>query len=170
MPRDTISITIDDLSVFTKTLRNKLKQHDGLPGHATMLGLVAKSAGYDNFQHLKAEKVATTAFVPTEKKRMERALRVFENGTMTRWPKQNSVRELCLWVFWAALPAREDMTEKQVNALLTARHNFKDHALLRRALVDLKMVTRRPDGSIYRRVELAPPEDAGFLIAAQRPS
>jgi len=170
MPRDTISITIDDLSVFTKALRNTLKQHDGLPGHATMLGLVAKAAGYDNFQHLKAAGPATTAYVPTEKKRMERAMRVFEDGMMTRWPKQTSVQGLCLWVFWAALPAREEMTEKQVNALLNARHSFKDHALLRRSLVDHKMVTRAADGSKYRRIEQAPPEDATFLIAAQRPS
>jgi len=56
MPRDTIPITISDLSAFTKTLRNSLIQQDTLPGHATMLTLVSKAAGYDNFQHLKAAK------------------------------------------------------------------------------------------------------------------
>jgi hypothetical protein len=170
MPRDMISLTIDNLSVFTKTLRNTLKQHDILPGHATMLGLVAKAAGYDNFRHLKADGPPSSTYVPTKKKRMERAMRVFENGIMTRWPKQTSVQGLCMWVFWAALTAREDMTEKQVNALLNARHSFKDHALLRRSLVDHKMVTLALDGSNYRRIEQAPPEDAAFLIAAQRPS
>jgi hypothetical protein len=170
MPKDTISITIDDLSVFTKSLRNALKLHDGLPGHAKMLGLVAKAAGYNNFQHLKAARPATTAYVPTEKKRMERAMRVFEGGIMTRWPKQTSVQGLCMWVFWATLPAHEDMTESQVNALMIARHSFKDHALLRRSLVDHKLVTRAADGSKYRRIEQAPPEDAAHLIAAQRPS
>lgn len=170
MPRDTISITIDDVSVFTKSLRNSLKQHEGLPGHATMLGFVAKAAGYDNFQHLKAVKPATTVYVPAEKKRMERALRVFDAGIMTRWPKQTSVQALCMWVFWADLPARQDMTETQVNDILNTRHSFKDHALLRRSLVDHRLVTRANDGSKYRRIEQAPPEDATVLIAAQRPS
>jgi hypothetical protein len=143
--------------VFTKTLCNTIKQHDGLPGQATMLGLVAKAAGYDNFRHLKAIGPPSSPYVPTERKRMECAMRVFEGGIMTRWPKQTSVQGLCMWVFWAALPVRENMTEKQVNALLNARHSFMDQALLRRSLADHKMVTRAVDGSNYRRIEQAPP-------------
>ena len=170
MARDIISITIDDLSMFTKSLRNTLKQHDGLPGHATMLGLVAKAAGYENYQHLKAIKPDVKTYQPVEKKRMERALRIWDNGIMTRWPKQTSVQGLCLWVFWAALPAKQDMTETEVNEVLNARHAFKDHAILRRSMVEHRMIQRTTDGSVYRRIEQAPPDDAAFLIAAQRPS
>jgi hypothetical protein len=170
MAREPLSIVIDDVSVFTKSLRNTLKQHDGLPGHATMLGMVAKAAGYENYQHLKADKPATSAYVPVEKKRMERALRIWQDGVMTRWPKQTSVQGLCLWVFWAALPAKQDLTEKQVNAILNARHDFKDHAILRRSMVEHRMLQRTTDGSVYRRIEQAPPADAAYLIAAQRPS
>ena len=163
MPRDTISITISDLSAFTKTLRNSLIQQDTLPGHATMLTLVSKAAGYDNFQHLKAAKPN----IPPEPqdKKLQKALRVFDNGIMTRWPNQTAIQGLCLWVFWAALPARTDISEKDINTLLKSGHSFGDHALLRRSLIDHKLVTRTKDGKIYRRVEQAPPPDARMLIA-----
>ncbi len=168
MPRENISLTIGDLSLFTKSLRNTLKQHDGLPSHASMLGLVAKAAGYDNYQHLKA--VKPTGDAPDKNKRLERALRIWQNGVMTRWPKQTSVQELCLWVFWAALPAKQDMTEGEVNEILNAGHAFGDHALLRRSMVAHRLLQRTTDGSVYRRIERAPPADATYLIAAQRPS
>ncbi len=167
MPREMQSITIQDLSVFTKTLRKDLLQQDKLPGHAAMLSLVAKAAGYDNYQHLKATKQPAGQ----DSKQLIRALRVFEAGIMIRWPKQTAVQGLCLWVFWTKLPARVDLSEKDVNDILKAGHSFGDHALLRRSLIDHKLVQRTPDGKIYRRIEQAPTADAMALLQAiQRPS
>ena len=164
MPRDIQTITIPDLSAFTKTLRKSLTQHDGLPSHAALLSIVARAAGYDNYQHLKAAKPKGTA--QTDSKRLDTALRVFDQGIMMRWPKQTAVQGLCLWAFWAALPARRDLTEKDINALLKSRHSFGDHALLRRSLIDHKLVQRTVDGTTYRRIEQAPPPDAAALIAS----
>lgn len=169
MPREAISITINDLSGFTKSLRQALEKRDTAPSHATMLTMVAKAAGYDNYQHLKAARPATAK--PATNKRRDRALRVFQDGIMTRWPKQTNIQGLCLWAFWAALPARSDMSEAQVNAILKAGHSFGDHALLRRSLIDHRLVKRTTDGKTYRRIEQAPPPDAIALIGAvQRPS
>ena len=170
MARESISITIDDLSMFTKSLRNSLKQRDTLPGHATMLGLVAKAAGYDNFQHLKADQPSVKPARGTTSKAMERALRIWSDGIMTRWPKQISVQQLSCWVMWADVPSKTDLTEKQVNAILNARHSFKDPAILRRSMVEHRLIWRTNDGSVYRRIEQAPPAEAAALIAAQRPS
>lgn len=169
MPRELQSITISDLSVFTKTLRKDLQKQDKLPGHATMLSLVAKAAGYQNYQHLRTEKPQATA-APANKQ-FDRALRAFEDGMMIRWPKQTSVQGLCLWAFWAKLPAREDLSETDVNAILQAGHSFGDHALLRRSLIDHKLVARTRDGKTYRRIEKPPNADAlALLQAVQRPS
>jgi hypothetical protein len=164
MPRDIHAVTIADLSAFTKTLRRALLQQPAFPGHAAMLGLVAQAAGYTNFQHLKQ------AAPPPAKmsQRLERALRVYDAGIMTRWPKQTAVQGLCLWPFWARLPARVDLSEQQVNAILQQGHSFGDHVLLRRSLIDHRLVTRTNDGRIYRRIEQAPPPDAITLMAAQR--
>lgn len=164
MPRDIHAITIPDISTFTKALRNSLKQHDGVPGHTKLLTLIAKAAGYDNYQHLRAAKPGTSK--ATHSKQLEKALRVFDaDGIMTRWPNQTAVQGLCLWVFWARLPARTDLSEKEVNAILKAGHGFGDHALLRRSLIDHRLVTRTANGKIYRRIEQAPPPDAAALIA-----
>ncbi|WP_342075924.1 DUF2087 domain-containing protein [Yoonia sp. SS1-5] len=164
MPRETIAITIDDLSAFTKALRNSLLQMEKPPGHAKMLALVAKAAGYDNYQHLRAAK-PTAPKLPGSKK-LDRALRTFDAGIMIRWPKQTAVQGLCLWVFWAALPPRADLSEKEVNAILKAGHSFGDHALLRRSLIDHRLVSRTKDGKTYRRIEQQPPPDALHLIGA----
>lgn len=169
MPREATSITINDLSGFTKSLRSALQKRDAFPSHATMLTMVAKAAGYDNYQHLKAAK--PKAAKPADIERHDRAFRVFENGIMTRWPKHTKVQGLCLWVFWAALPARTDLSEQQVNAILKTGHSFGDHALLRRSLIDHRLVERTTNGKTYRRIEQAPPPEAIALIGAtQRPS
>lgn len=168
MPRDPVAITINDLSTFSKSLRLSLQQTDALPSHAAFLSLVAKAAGYKNFQHLKAD---TPEKAPFDHKALDRALRVFDQGVMQRWPKQTKIQGLCLWAFWAALPARTDLTEKQINAAMNTRHSFGDPALLRRSLIDHRMATRTIDGKTYRRIEQAPPAEGLALIqAVQRPS
>ncbi|MEJ6401702.1 DUF2087 domain-containing protein [Yoonia sp. 2307UL14-13] len=169
MPRAITSLKIDDLSTFTRTLRQSLIREEGTPGHSKMLTLVAKAAGYQNYQHLKAAKPAAK---PADSKQLEKALRVFDaNGIMIRWPNQTAVQGLCLWVFWTQLPARTDLTEKQINTILTSGNSFGDHALLRRSLIDHRLAERTTDGKTYRRIERAPPPEALQLIAAvQRPS
>ena len=88
-----------------------------------------------------------------------------------RWPYHTAEQGLCLWAFWARLPARTDMVEKDVNAILQAGNSFGDHALLRRSLIDHRLVTRTKDGKTYRRIEQAPPPEAAALIMqVQRPS
>ena len=59
-------------------------------------------------------------------------------------------------------------TEKQVNAQLEATHLFGDHALLRRELVDGGWLTRKRDGSDYRRIEREPPPEALALLQRLR--
>ena len=164
MPRQITSLAINDLSTFTKTLRRALQQQDTLPGHASMLSLVAKAAGFENYQHAKAAKPDTPSL------RLDKALRVFDHGIMTRWPQKTSVQFLCLWAFWSALPAKQDLSETQVNNVLKSGHSFGDHVLLRRSLIDHKLVSRTIDGKVYRRIEQAPPVAALALIkAVQRP-
>lgn len=170
MARQPIALTIPDLSAFTKTLRTNLLHHDGVPSHAKMLSMLAKAAGYANYQHLKADMPAPSP--KPDNKRLERALRVFDDeGIMTRWPKQTAIQGLCLWAFWSRLPSRQNMAEAEVNAILQSGSSFDDHVLLRRSLVDHRLVRRTKDGRIYRRIEQAPPPEAAALIAAvQRPS
>lgn len=81
-----------------------------------------------------------------------------------RWPGKHSDRVTSLWVLWSRLEPKRVYSEGEINRALNAEHLFGDHALLRRDMCDLGLMTRTPDGREYRRVEQAPPADAVALI------
>ena len=159
MARDIQSLTITDLSQFAKSLRADLLGRDQIPGHAAFLSAIAKAAGHGNHQQLKAS-------APIIDPQLKKARRVFDdNKIMTRWPKQTTTQGLCLWVFWARLPANTDLSEKDVNAVINDGHSFGDPPLLRRSMIDHKLLTRTIDGRIYRRIERAPHDTAKLLLS-----
>ena len=169
MSRDTTSLFIEDLSLFTKTLRAHLSTSDQAPNHLALLGIIAKAAGQKNYQTLKASAPAADAADPKQSLRMKRALRVFdEQGHMTRWPKQTQVQGLCLWAFWADIPPGVALTEPQINDILKAGSRFGDHVLLRRSLMDHGLARREIDGRAYYRIEQKPRTDALQLIREMR--
>lgn len=163
MSKDVTPLYVADVSAFTKSLRKSLTEQDSLPGHAAMLALVAKAAGFQNHQHLKATQPAPASNL--DELALKRALRVFdEQGRMFRWPKWTKVQGLCLWPFWARMPAHQDLSEKEVNTLLKDGLSFDDHVLLRRSLIDHKLAERTIDGKIYRRIEQRPTPEALALM------
>ncbi|WP_422050043.1 DUF2087 domain-containing protein [Shimia sp.] len=163
MSKDVTPLYVADVSAFTKQLRRSLAGQDTLPGHAAMMGLVAKAAGFQNHQHLR--NAAAKAPPALDELALKRALRVFdENGRMFRWPKWTKVQGLCLWPFWARMPAHQDLSEKEVNAVLKDGLAFDDHVLLRRSLIDHKLAERTIDGRIYRRIEQRPTPEALALM------
>lgn len=175
MSRDVIQLTIDDVSAFAKRLRAGLRAEPEFPGHVEMLGHIARAAGFQNYQHLRAgheapaPEPAQRASQTAAPKALERALRVFDAaGVMEKWPKHYSAQRLSVWAFWAALPSKVDLSEQEVNEVLKAKSSFGDHVLLRRTLIDVGLVQRTTDGRIYRRIEQAPPPEARHLIQTVR--
>lgn len=161
MSRDIVSVQIADLSQFVKSLRAALP---GSPGHLAMLGLVAKAAGYRNYQHLLAQ---NSPRPPVDQRRLERALRHFDvAGLFAKWPGKTGLQHLCVWAIWAQLPARLAMTEPQISARIDALCSFRDAAHIRRTLVELDLFRRNIDGSVYERREQNVPVDAAALLAA----
>jgi hypothetical protein len=161
MSRDVIELTISDLSQFCKTLRADLPQ---APGHAQMLGLIAKAAGYRNYQHLKARNAPKPA---ADQKQVDRALRCFDaRGLFASWPARVGTQLLCVWAIWARLPPREVLNERQISACIDELCSLRDAARVRRTLVEMKLFERTRDGSAYRRLERPVPPEAEALIAA----
>ncbi|MQY41565.1 DUF2087 domain-containing protein [Epibacterium sp. SM1969] len=161
MSRDVIQLNISDLSQFTKTLR---KEIDADASHSEMLSHVARAAGYRNYQHLRAR---NTPVPKANDKQVARALRYFsEEGHWLQWPHKRGVRELCCWVVWAAIPPRQNFTEREISALIDTETAFRDAAQIRRALVELGAMERNLDGSVYRRIERPLPPEAAALIRA----
>jgi hypothetical protein len=169
----------EDISALARSLKGQLAHCDSQPSHLELLNMLARANGYRNFQHYRAQLAAknqleTPLPAPEPEQvdftRVKRLLRIFDSeGKLTRWPPKRSQQELCLWVLWARLPARQVLAEKEINLLLNDNHLFGDHALLRRWLCDYGMMTRTRDGREYRRVEKAPPAEALELLRHLRP-
>ncbi len=167
MSRTLMSLMVDDVSVLARSLRKRLETADGVPSHVEMLNLIAKSGGYRNIQHLKAEQESSAVVeepqpaVEINAKRVKKATTYFDlQGRLGSWPKKHSLRMLCLWVLWSRLPARTPMSELEIDERLSLDHTFCDHALLRRMMVDNGMVARTADGREYQRLETQPPAEA----------
>lgn len=174
MSRTSLPFVAADISAFARSLRNQLADCECTPSHVELLNMLARTVGYRNFQHFRAQAVAHEQLnmpqsipvpAPIDYVRLRRLARLFDaEGRLSRWPTKFSHREPCLWVLWSRIPPRTCLTEKQMNELLLANHLFGDHALLRRALCDQGLVARSADCREYKRVERQPPPEARVLI------
>lgn len=176
MSRQTLPFFTDDVSTFARALRRELAQSDQekatAPGHLTLLNMVARAGGYQNFQHFRAQAAARERLdspqpvaETADYVMVGRIARYFDElGRFTRWPGKFSHRLPCLWVLWSRLEPRRVYTEAEINRALDEQHLFGDYALLRRDLCDQGLMTRTPDGREYRRVEQTPPATALALI------
>ncbi|WP_366558561.1 DUF2087 domain-containing protein [Rhodopseudomonas sp.] len=153
-------------------MHRELEACDSKPGHLQLLNILTRSAGYQNFQHFRAQHQAEARLEreppvhdPVDHLRVERVARHFDAaGLLVRWPSKANHQALCLWALWSRLPSGRSMAESQISELLRANHLFGDHALLRRELFDNQLVSRSADGSDYRRIERRPPQEAIMLI------
>lgn len=172
MSRTALPFYAEDISAFARSLNAQLTNSDHNPSHVELLNMLARSAGFRNFQHFRAQADARerlespgTAAPVVDFALVQMLTRYFDaKGVLSRWPSKFSHREPCVWVLWSRLSPREVYTEQQINQLLQANHLFGDHVLLRRQLIDLGLVTRTADGREYRRVERRPSADVVELI------
>jgi len=179
MPRELTPLVAADLSSFAKTLRAQwAERHErgaGVPGHLEMLNLLARAAGHRNVQALRAVR-PPAAHAPARGPRdaslteaADRALRQFDAlGRLTRWPTKRALQVLVLWCLWLRFDAKRHYSEREVNEVLNAHHLFGDHCILRRELVELKLLTRTPGGAEYRKVAARPDAETIALLSALR--
>jgi len=179
--RDEIPLHAADISTFAKSLGRELKRsHDEtqrLPGHVELLNMLARAAGFRNYQGLRVQRPAEApaplpAAAPDLSETAQRALRQFDvHGRLIRWPTRFAVQRLMLWGLWLRFDTSRRYHEREVNELLNAWHLFGDHCTLRRELVTMELLTRKPDGSEYRKVPRRPePEVLAFLRALRERS
>ncbi|WP_247881931.1 DUF2087 domain-containing protein [Brucella intermedia] len=161
MPRELIPLHVNDISALARNIRSAYADREKQPSHLEVLNILAKGAGYKNFQHLRSgakEPVKEEKHPIIDRASVERVARCFDkDGVLTRFPSKRSDQISVLWVLWSRLPARTKLTEAEVNALMKAWHSFGDHALLRREICDAGLVSRTRDGRVYIRMELPMP-------------
>ena len=178
MSRPVLPYAAADVSTVARSLREQIAALDRLPSHLELLNMLARAAGRRNFQHFRADataksRLAETAVpevAPADYQRVERAARHFDSqGRLLRWPARAGLAELCLWVLWSRIPSKEVFTDRQISEMLTLWHVFGDHALLRRALFDARLIDRNVNGSAYRRIEQKPPAELPVLLTQISP-
>ena len=140
MSRATLPFCASDISALARSLNSQLTHCDHTPGHVELLNMLARASGCRNFQHFRARLAARDqldcpppAPASVDYLQVQRLARHFDaSGRLVQWPGKFSHREPCLWVLWSKLPARQVLTEYEINRELLANHLFADPALLRR--------------------------------------
>ena len=175
MSRPAFALAISDLSAFARSVRGQLAPLGPVPSHLEMLNILSRAAGYRNFQHFRAE-AETPVPAPVEPPpapaapvadldKVAKLARYFDaNGGLKSWPSRTNHQSLAMWVMWSRLPPRQQFSEIQISEMLDLWHGFGDRALLRRSLIDGKLVERTLDGRAYWRVEREPPPELGPLL------
>ncbi|MEX0286450.1 MAG: DUF2087 domain-containing protein [Paracoccaceae bacterium] len=171
MTKHPVPLHLDDITPFTRALSQQLG--DDSPSHLKLMNMVARAAGFQNVQHMRASSAALRRLaedddeLPADPRTVERALNLFDaQGRLRQWPTKRAVQTLALWALWSVVPGREVLREKDINACLNTEHLFDDPATLRRTMISCGLLTRERDGSNYQRVEQAPPPDAKAVIRA----
>lgn len=169
MAKTPLSLHVDDVTVFARGLSKQLG--DNSPPHLSLMNMVARAAGLQNLQHMRAAAAArnrmdTRAAPPiVDARSVERTLNLFDEfGRLRQWPSRRAVQTLALWALWATFPAEKALSEKAVNTHLASEHTFGDAATLRRTMISCGLMTRNRDCSDYRRVEQKPPVAAQAVI------
>ncbi|WP_199155535.1 DUF2087 domain-containing protein [Chromobacterium sp. ASV23] len=146
-----------DISSLARSLKQQWADQTEPPGHLQILNMLARAAGFQNFQHLRAEHDRPLAAEPVAASSpTQRLLRHFDElGRLIRWPKKFSEQRACLWALWSDLPRGEEWDEPAVNLAIRALETFGDHVLIRRELVEGGWMGRTAD---CRRYWLLAPE------------
>ena len=64
MSRTLLPFHVPDVSQLARTLRGQLDRPRGPPGHVEVLNILARAAGYRNFQHLRSAALRAAAPPP----------------------------------------------------------------------------------------------------------
>lgn len=169
MTKTPVPLHAEDLTIFTRALSRQLGPES--PSHLKLMNMLARAAGFQNIQHMRATSPTMRRLEsrmenqPVDARSVERALRQFDAlGRLRKWPAKRAVQTLALWGLWSAIPAGSTLHEREISELLRPEHLFGDPATIRRTMISCGMLTRRADGTDYRRVEREPPSEAKALI------
>ena len=74
-------------------------------------------------------------------------------GQVTIWPKKHADKQLVLEYLVNKFTYGKIYTEKEINDILNDWHTFQDWPLLRRSLIDSRLMVRDLNGYAYRRTQ-----------------
>jgi hypothetical protein len=181
MTREAIPLVVRDLGTFTRALGRSLAERytrkPEPPGHVELLNLLSRAAGHRSYQGLRSAARMPAAAAALEEAPValgltpaaRKALTQFDaRGRLVRWPNKFSVQRLAMWVLWTQFDGKRVYTEREVNDVIKRWHTWGDHVTLRRELINHQLLTRKSDGSQYRKLPARPDDEARGLLRAWR--
>jgi len=69
------------------------------------------------------------------------------------WPSKPDKKQLAIEYLASKFEFDKEYMEKEVSEIIKANHTFNDHPMLRRELVNRKLLDRTPNGAKYWRVK-----------------
>lgn len=175
MTRELLSFGVADVSSLAKSLKKELEGNPN-PSHLEIMNMLARGAGFQNFQHFRAGQVNLEPSMAAEilpqddeientKSELKKVTKFFDkNLVVTKWPIKESSRKILLWYFWSRIPYEITFNEISISRLLDALHSFGDAAVIRRYLVSYGFMERSKDGAKYKRLELDIPKEYKEVI------
>lgn len=91
-----------------------------------------------------------------------------EKGKLNAWPAKKEMKYNALEYIAGKFECGRFYTEKEVNAIIENWHAFGDYFLIRRGLVDYKLLSRTRSGSQYWKEEVTPSEAASSVINIEK--
>jgi GNAT superfamily N-acetyltransferase len=79
---------------------------------------------------------------------------VDESGKLTAWPAKKPMKDAAVSYIGTKFEFGRFYTEKEVNAVISDWHTFGDYFLLRRSLVENRIMLRKSDGSKYWKADI----------------
>nr|WP_246490912.1 DUF2087 domain-containing protein [Chitinivorax tropicus] len=156
---------------MARALCRQLATHTSVPSHLEMLNMLAKAAGFQNFQSYRAqvlhqpEVIAANDHAVVLSANAKKLISYLdESGRLVRWPNKYSIQQLGIWYLWTHFIPRRRYTEREVNEVLKRFNTFGDHVLLRRELVNTKLLWRTDNGAEYRKLPARPSDEVMAMI------
>lgn len=72
-----------------------------------------------------------------------------EEGRLRQWPSKHTLKQAALAYLAGKFEYGRDYTEREVNEILMQWHTFGDYFILRRGLIEARLLSRVPNGSRY---------------------
>jgi len=117
---------------------------------------------YSNLPNIQGRSYRNVAVIYTPPRDLEEELFMEEiknflddKNRIKVWPSKVAKKKAVLQYMASKFQIGCEYTEKEVNAMIDLWHTFEDRFILRRGMVDMKLIERTKDGAIY--VRLSPP-------------
>lgn len=77
-----------------------------------------------------------------------------EDGRITQWPSKNNLKIEVVKYIASMFEVDRTYTEKEVNEIIMKWHTYNDYFMIRRGMIEYRLLERTRNGSEYWKIEI----------------